>query len=256
MSRDRNTHATIRKGLPPHPYLTRYYDASESARRRRVDTMFDAAARHYDGITAMLSFGSGTWYRKDALRRHGLEPGAGVLDVGCGTGAVALLAQNLVGESGHVIALDPSSGMLDVAREAGVERPIRGLGDKLPFEDNAFDMVTMGYALRHVADLERCFREYHRVVKPGGRILLLEITKPANRLLYWLLRLHLGFVVPFFSRLYSRNRETKELMDYYWDTIEHCVPPDMILEALENAGFKAVRRQVTLGMFSEYVAEK
>lgn len=245
-----------RNGLPPHPYLTRYYSASETARRRRVDTMFDTAARHYDGITSMLSFGSGNWYRKDALRRHGLEAGARVLDVGCGTGAVALLAQELAGTEGHVVALDPSAGMLDVAREAGVERLIRGLGDRLPFADDSFDMVTMGYALRHVADLEGCFREYYRVVKPGGKILLLEITKPKNRFLYWSLRAHLGYIVPAFSRLYSRNRETKELMDYYWDTIEHCVPPEIILGALETAGFGKVRHQETLRMFSEYIAEK
>lgn len=242
--------------VAPHPVLSRHY-ADEPARKLRVNAMFDASAVHYDWITAMMSFGSGRWYRRDALRRHGLSRGMSVLDVGSGTGVVALIAQEAVGPTGEVIALDPSEGMLRVAREAGVKNTVTGRGEDLPFEADRFDLLTMGYALRHVADLVQAFSEYRRVLKPGARVLLLEITRPQRRDLgYWLLRGYMQGVIPLVTRFFRRSADAQQLMGYYWDTIEHCVPPATILAALESAGFRDVRRHVVLGIFSEYSATK
>jgi demethylmenaquinone methyltransferase/2-methoxy-6-polyprenyl-1,4-benzoquinol methylase len=235
----------------PHPILTEYY-ADEQERRRRVDGMFDASARHYDRINNIMSFGSGRWYRRQALARAGLGPGQSLLDVGAGTGVVAALAQDVVGENGYVAALDPSEGMLAVAAERGVKNTIQGLGEAIPFPDNSFDMVSMGYALRHVSDLTRLFKEYRRVLKPGGKMLLLEITRPENRLAKLALRLYLRHYIPTVTRLFLRNVEAQKLMKYYWDTIDNCVPPATILDVMDGVGLEDVRRHVVQGVFSEY----
>lgn len=237
--------------LPPHPVLARYYRSPEE-RRAAVQAMFDASARHYDWIIRMMSFGSGDWYRRQALVRAGVGAGQSVVDVGCGTGSVALLAQELVGPQGEVVAVDPSAGMLEVARENGVRWPVRARGEALPLADGRFDHLNMGYALRHVDDLIATMREYLRVLRPGGRVLLLEITRPPGGLLYACTRFYLKHVVPLLTRLLRGSRQAQQLMEYYWDTIENCVPPDRILDAMRAAGFEQVERHVVMGIFSEY----
>ena len=236
--------------VAPHPVLDRYYAAPEQ-RRSKVQKMFDASAGHYDWIIKVMSFGSGDWYRRQALQRAGISAGTKLLDVGCGTGSVALLAQQLVGQTGEVFGLDPSIGMLSTARENGVKLPVRGMGEALPFPEQRFDRLTMGYALRHVADLQSTFEEYLRVLKPGGRVLLLEITRPPPGILYHFTKFYLKRVIPLLTRLFRGSADAQELMEYYWDTIEQCVPPDTILAALKAAGFTQVRRHVVMGLFSE-----
>lgn len=242
-------------GVSPHPLISRYY-ADEPGRKEWVNGMFDATAGDYDWINAMMSLGSGRYYRSTALRRQGLGPGMRLLDVGTGTGVIACAAQQQVGPDGEVIAVDPSEGMLEQARTAGVNTTRLGVGEDLPAPDGYFDMLTMGYALRHVADLETTFREYLRVLKPGGKVLLLEITRPRNRIGYWILKFYLRGIVPLLTRIFRRSRQGQTLMRYYWDTIEYCVPPETILAALRRAGFESVDRHAVLGIFSEYTGIK
>ena len=241
--------------LSPHPILRRYY-TDEQGRRSRIKQLFDAAAKDYDWINRMMSFGAGEQYRYRALRRAGLSEGMSVLDVGCGTGVIAAQATRITGAQGYVLALDPSIGMLYEARRNRVRTAVQGMGEQLPFADSSFDRLIMGYALRHVSDLRLAFAEYQRVLKPGGLLLLLEITPPSSSLAYGLLKLYLKFVVPNLVMLCRRSREARLLMSYYWDTIERCVPPATIMEALREAGFEQVERHVELGIFSEYTAGK
>jgi demethylmenaquinone methyltransferase/2-methoxy-6-polyprenyl-1,4-benzoquinol methylase len=177
-----------------------------------------------------------------------------LLDAGSGTGGVAAQAQRIVGGRGLVVALDPSLGMLRQAAGRGVRRRVRGLAESLPFPSQRFDMLSMGYALRHVADLRTTFEEYLRVLEPGGKLLLLEITPPASRLSHSLLKLYLGRLVPLVARFGHGGRASRELMEYYWDTIENCVPPAVILAALAGAGFQRAERHVEMRIFSEYTA--
>ena len=95
-----------------------------------------------------------------------------------------------------------------------------------------------------------------RVLVPGGRICLLEITSPHGRPSRWLLKVYMRSVVPLMARCMAAHRDTPELMRYYWDTIEACVDPGLILDALCEAGFVEVYRHVELGIFSEYCARK
>ncbi|HEY6527488.1 MAG TPA: class I SAM-dependent methyltransferase [Cellvibrionaceae bacterium] len=243
------------ESVSPHPVLTGYY-ADESSRRQKVDQMFNDSAEHYDWINSMMSFGSGEWYRRQALLRAGLKAGNALLDVGAGTGVIALIGQQIVGASGRVVALDPSPGMLAVAKARGVTNTMVGLGENLPFPDNSFDMVTMGYALRHVADLAQLFAEYKRVLKPGGKVLILEITRPQSALGRTLLKFYMKGIVPNITRLLRGSKPAQELMRYYWDTIDQCVPPQTILDCMATVGLANVNRHKVQAVFSEYTGVK
>jgi demethylmenaquinone methyltransferase/2-methoxy-6-polyprenyl-1,4-benzoquinol methylase len=240
--------------IRPHPLLHDYY-GSEGERRRRVVAWFDESAPDYDWVNQAISFGSGVRYRREALVRAGLAAGMSALDVACGTGVLAAHAQEITGRDGLAVGLDPSAGMLRQAAVRGVRRRVIGVAEALPFPDGRFDLLSMGYALRHVADLRATFQEYRRVLKPGGRVLILEITPPASRLRFGLLKLYLGRLVPLMARLGRGGRTSQVLMRYYWETIERCVPPAVILGALEGAGFRNVERSVQMGILSEYTAD-
>lgn len=239
----------------PHPPLTRYY-AAEEQRRGWVRRMFDETASDYDRIERLIGFGSGSRYRRDALLRAGLCSGRRVLDVGVGTGLVARQAASIVGSPSLVAGVDPSPGMLQNARvPAGVEL-VEGSAERIPFPDASFDFLSMGYALRHISDLSIAFREFHRVVKPGGRLCILEITRPEGRLSSVLLKAYLHGIVPWLAKIAARRTDTPVLWRYYWDTIEACVPPESVVHTLESSGFVDIRRHIELGIFSEYCALK
>ena len=104
-----------------------------------------------------------------------------LLDIACGTGVLAAHAQSIVGVRGFVVGLDPSPGMLREARGRGVLKLVRGVAESLPLESERFDLLSMGYALRHVSDLRATFGEYRRVLRPGGKVLILEISRPRYR---------------------------------------------------------------------------
>src|SRR5262249_31010821 len=192
-------------------------------------------------------FGSGARYRRKALRRAGLRPGMRLLDVATGTGLVAQGAVRVVGESGSVIGVDPSRGMLREAQHTVAGSLVQGRAEALPFRDGVFDMLSMGFALRHVADLDVTFREYWRVLKPGGRLVLLEVSRPASAVSRHLLRVHLQRVLPALVRIARMSRTVEVLVKYYWDTIDRCVPPETILKVLRHDGFADVGRRTVFG---------
>jgi demethylmenaquinone methyltransferase / 2-methoxy-6-polyprenyl-1,4-benzoquinol methylase len=239
-------HAPI--GALPH------YWRDEAGRRKFVDRLFDGTAGEYDFVERLLGLGRGPRYRRDALRRAGLAPGMQVLDIATGTGLVAREAIELVGSHGSVLGLDPSAGMLERARELDIGL-VRSLGERLPFPEATFDFVSMGFALRHVADMEQLFREIRRVLRPGGTACILELTRPEGKIAAASMKAFMTRVVPVVARMAGRAG-AGDLMRFYWDTIDACVPPSAVLAALEAAGFPRPRRVVTIGMFSEYVARK
>lgn len=241
--------------LQPHPTLPTYY-AGEREKRAFVRRIFDATAVDYDRVERMMAFGSGPWYRRQALKRAGLKEGMRVLDVAMGTGLVAREEIRITGRPDLVVGVDPSVGMLSRAVGSLGVRGVLGVGEQLPIADGQFDFVSMGYALRHLTDLTAAFEEYFRVLRPGGRLCVLEITKPRHKLVYWPLKAYMKCVVPLLSRLTTRHAETQLLWRYYWETIEACVDPETVMGALRSAGFGDVRRHDELGMFTEFTASK
>lgn len=242
------------KPVVPHPPLTTYYSEPEQ-RPAFLRSLFDRTARHYDHLNRLLSFGSGAWYRRRALRQVGLGPGRRLLDVATGTGLVAREALTVIGDPAAVVGLDVSAGMLEQARPLGIEL-IQGSAECLPVADRTFDFVSLGYALRHLATLNAAFSEFHRVLRPGGSVLILEISRPASRWRRALLGAYLGRLLPWLGRWTTGTTEVRTLLRYYWETIEQCVDPATVLQALCDAGFTEVRCDVEFDLFRCYVARK
>ena len=239
----------------PHPPLPEYY-RGEDGRRAFVRRIFDATAGDYDRIERLMAFGSGPWYRRQALLRAGLKPGMRVLDVAIGTGLVAREAVAVLSGQGGVVGLDPSIGMLrGGALPEGIST-VQGVAEALPFADGAFDFVSMGFALRHMSDLSVVFGEMHRVLVPGGRACVLEITRPRGAIAHAFVKAYMRGFVPVLAKVFARHAETARLMRYYWDTIEACVPPESVLATLQAVGFAGAARHVELGIFSEYTGGK
>lgn len=241
--------------MTPHPPLTSHY-AKPQDKAAYVQRLFDDGARNYDAVVDWGFLRSGAFYRRWAQQRHGLKPGMEVLDVACGTGLMTAAAARILGSAETITGLDLSEGMLAVARAKVPARFIQGRAETMPFADNSFDFLTMGYALRHVADLRETFVEFRRVLRPGGRVLILEVTKPSGRIGGFLFRLYFRHIYPALSRLFTRARSTQEMMTYFWETMDACVPPESVLSELRAAGFDSVARQRLLGLFSEYSAVK
>jgi demethylmenaquinone methyltransferase/2-methoxy-6-polyprenyl-1,4-benzoquinol methylase len=245
----------IVEALPPHPPLTRYY-GSGSRRYEYVIDLFNRTARHYDTIEKIF-LNTGLWYRRFCLRRAGLKEGMRLLDVAIGTAAVARGASRIVGATGAVFGVDPSSGMLARARQVFHGPLTRGVAEHLPFASASFDFVTMGIALRHVSDLVATFGEYRRVLAPGGTLWMLEGHIPSSGIGREITRLVWARVIPALVVLVTRSRDAKLLMDYYWDTVVQCVPPEAILRALSDVGFTEARYEVAVpGVFCQYTAKR
>ena len=239
----------------PHPPLTAYYGV-ESERREWVRAVFDRTASDYDRVERLMALGSGSWYRRQALLRAGLASGMQVVDVGTGTGLVAREAARIVGRPELVTGVDPSPGMRENAVLPRGIALLEGAAEAIPLPDGCVHFLSMGYALRHVGDLEAAAHEFFRVLKPGGIACILEITRPDGRLARLLLKAYMRWVIPVLSRVVARHRDTPMLMRYYWDTIETCVPAERVLATLRHAGFASVQRHVQAGIFSEYRAVK
>ena len=241
--------------VPPHTPLTDYYESDEK-RARYVMDLFDRTAQHYNTIEGIFLNG-GLLYRRLSMRFNGMRPGMKVLDVAIGTAAVSRGAVKLVGPQGRVYGVDPSRGMLREARKNFSGPLTRGVAQALPFKDDTFDFVTMGIALRHVPDLVAAFSEYRRVLKPGGKLWILESHVAESKVGHWLTKVVWAKVIPGLTLLTTGDRDAKLLMDYYWDTVEKCVKPERIVSALETAGFEQARSAVTMpGAFCEYKASK
>ncbi|WP_157270434.1 class I SAM-dependent methyltransferase [Azohydromonas aeria] len=239
----------------PHAPLPVYYQPGNAAMREAfLRRTFDDTAVDYDRLEKILGLGTGSWYRRQALLRAGLKPGLQVVDVGMGTGLVSREILKITGEPHRLVGVDPSPGMMQQAR---FEQPVEcrlGRAEEIPVPDGSADFVVMGYALRHIADFSAAAAEFRRVLKPGGRLLILEITRPEGRLAHTLLKAYMRGVVPLLARVVSRAKDTPMLWRYYWDTIEACVPPAQVMQTLAGHGLHGVERHTELGIFSEYQA--
>jgi demethylmenaquinone methyltransferase/2-methoxy-6-polyprenyl-1,4-benzoquinol methylase len=241
--------------LPPHPTLPGYYDGP-AAKRGFLRELFDATAEDYDSTESLLALGTGRKYRRDALLRAGLTRGMRVLDVAIGTGLVAREEIAITGDANLVTGLDPSIGMMRRAIEQLGVKAVLGVAETLPLASGQFDFVSMGYALRHVGDVRAAFAEYFRVLKPGGRVCILEISRPTGPFHRLMLKAYMKLFVPLVTRLRTRRADTQKLWEYYWDTIELCVPADQVVAALQSVGFTDVKWTPVMKMFSEYTATK
>ena len=239
----------------PHLPLTDYYQ-TEQERQAYLKNIFDDTAPDYDRIERMMAFNTGSRYRRQALVRAGLQANMKVLDVGVGTGLVAAQACILTGDPACVIGVDPSTGMMAASNVPKGMVMMEGRAEALPFPDNHFDFLSMGYALRHISDLSKAFSEFERVLKPGGRLCILEMTKPQSAFATWMLKTYMRGVIPLLTKIVSKQKDSKTIWRYFWDSIEACVPPERVMVTLRSVGLTQVKRHLEIGVFSEYQAIK
>lgn len=183
-----------------------------------VESLFSSIAPKYDLLNSVLSLTRHKAWRRFAVSRAGLGPGGRALDVCCGTGDFALELANVAGEGGRVVGLDFSLPMVELAREkarrygrGGVEFLV-GNACSLPFERNSFDCATVGFGLRNVADVEAAVSEMARVVRPGGRVVNLEISKVRSRLLVWPWKLYFYALTPYTAAMFRAKRQAYEYL--------------------------------------------
>jgi len=182
--------------------------AHDRDKEKYVHEVFSSIAYRYDLLNTTLSFNRDKYWRKFTVRHSGLQPGSSGLDVCCGTGMLALEQARVVGMNGHVVGLDFCENMLQKAVENIKRTPyhsvielVKGNAMQLPFEDNTFDCATIGFALRNVPDILKTIEEMRRVVKPGGKVLSLELAKPGAPVFKQLYYLYFNHLVPMLGRL-------------------------------------------------------
>lgn len=210
------------------------------AKRAAVQDMFDQIAPRYDLVNRIMTFRLDVRWRKIALRALGLAPGSLVLDLASGTGdmCIDLAHADLV-----PISVDLSYGMLHAGRSSAPRVQADIL--RLPLPDGSVDGVTCGFALRNLVDLDTFFRELHRVVRPGGRISLLDVGVPHNPLVRFGNGIYFGRIVPLIGGLLSDRAAYR----YLPKSVAYLPPPATLVAMLQSAGFEhVVHRQLSGGL--------
>ena len=225
-----------------------------------VRAMFTAIADSYDLINSLLSLRRDRAWRRFAASQCSIKPGGLALDVATGTGELARHLYRRNGE-GRIIGIDFCDKMLLRAKAKLATSPDGSrfelvLGDalRLPFPDNIFDCVTIGFGLRNVADIGAAFHEIARVAKPGARVVSLELTRPISSLARALHSFCLFYITPFVGGLISGS---KEAYTYLPDSIMEFPSPEEVRKIMENAGLRDVKvYPLTLGIATVHVAIK
>ena len=216
---------------------------------QQVQGMFDRIAGRYDLLNSLMTAGLHHSWRERAVDRAGVSPGDAVLDVCCGTGDLSFELAGRVSPGGHVVGCDFSEQMLDLAREKALQREIESVRFEwadalsLPYDAGRFDAVTVGFGVRNLADLDRGLREMTRVLRPGGRLVVLEITQPTRPPLSTFYSLWFDRVVPLLGAFSS----DAEAYSYLPESVRGFPPPARLAEMMDAAGLERIRWTVLAG---------
>jgi demethylmenaquinone methyltransferase/2-methoxy-6-polyprenyl-1,4-benzoquinol methylase len=233
--------------VPPAP-------ASGTLEEPEVRAMFDRVAGVYDRMNSVMSAGLHHRWRERAADLAQLSPGARALDVACGTGDMALELAGRVGPGGEIVACDFSERMLELARAkvaqtdaAASERaPIRvesANALELPYADDEFAAATVGFGVRNFSDLERGLSELVRVVRPGGRVVVLEMTTPTRPPLSLFFQLWFDRVVPLLGRVAGDS----DAFTYLPSSVARFPGPQELAATLERCGLTRIKYVLTAG---------
>ncbi|WP_102027194.1 demethylmenaquinone methyltransferase [Salirhabdus sp. Marseille-P4669] len=186
-------------------------DQQQRSKAERVHHVFEKIYDKYDVMNSVISFQRHKSWRKDVMKRMDVQKGSHCLDVCCGTGDWTFALANATGESGKVIGLDFSKNMLSVGQEKlqTMNVPqmsfVHGNAMELPFEDNSFDYVTIGFGLRNVPDYLQVLKEMRRVVKPGGKVVCLETSQPTLPVYKQLYFFYFKYIMPALGKMFAKS---------------------------------------------------
>lgn len=228
-------------------------EMDESQKTDRVRRHFNAVARKYDLMNTVLSLGIHYLWKHAGIRMLDLKPGERVLDVCGGTGDLSILADRKVGPRGQVVLCDINREMMVAGRNKPTNRRrrrrigfVQGDAERLPFPDTSFDAVMVGYAIRNITHMVRAFREMHRVLRPGGRFLCLEFSKPVWPWFRALYDFYSFQIMPTLGQAFVGDRTAYTCLP---ETIRQFLLPHELSAVLEGVGFSAVRyRLLTNGI--------
>lgn len=229
-------------------------------KEKKVHQVFEKIYANYDHMNSIISFKRHLKWRKDVMSRMNVLEGSKALDVCCGTGDWSFSLAEAVGESGEVIGLDFSQSMLSVAKKRNEEASyknvsfIHGNAMELPFEDNSFDYVTIGFGLRNVPDYMQVLREMYRVVKPGGKVVCLETSHPTLPVYKQLYYFYFRYIMPLFGKLFAKSYQ-----EYAWlqESAKDFPDKNELKKMFQEAGFRnIVVKGYTGGVAAMHMGEK
>jgi demethylmenaquinone methyltransferase/2-methoxy-6-polyprenyl-1,4-benzoquinol methylase len=237
--------------------VTPYNDTR--SKKQQVEEMFDNIAYRYDFLNHLLSLGIDILWRKKAVKFIGTIQPKKILDVASGTGDFAFEALSL--HPNKIIGFDLSEGMIKFGREkaekmhvAGQVEFVKGDSEKMPFADNSFDAITVGFGIRNFENLEAGLKEMLRVTRSGGKIAILEASMPKNAIIHSFFSLYFGKVVPFIGRLFSKDARA---YSYLPESVLAFPHGFVLVRILENIGFVKVSWEpLTFGTCAFYTMEK
>ena len=185
------------------------------SKEQYVHEVFEKISSNYDSMNSVISFQQHIKWRSDTMKAMQVKRGSKALDVCCGTADWTIALADAIGSNGKVIGLDFSQNMLNVGKEkvkniSQIEL-VQGNAMELPFEDNSFDYVTIGFGLRNVPDYKQVLEEMSRVARPGGMVVCLETSQPDSKFFNIGFRLYFRYIMPLFGKLFAKSYK-----EYSW----------------------------------------
>ncbi|MGD9021187.1 MAG: bifunctional demethylmenaquinone methyltransferase/2-methoxy-6-polyprenyl-1,4-benzoquinol methylase UbiE [Lysobacterales bacterium] len=221
-----------------------YRDVAVEEKERLVRGVFDSVAGKYDLMNDLMSMGVHRLWKRYFIATSNIQPGQRVLDVAGGTGDITVLIRKRVGASGSVVLSDINESMLEVGRKRLDDRGLVGNieysvanAEELPFDDGEFDAVTIAFGLRNVTDKGRALREMHRVLKPGGRALILEFSQVEFEGLKKIYDAYSFGILPKLGKLVADDEDSYQ---YLAESIRKHPPQDELADMMIAAGFENV----------------
>ena len=233
---------------------------SELSKKEQVADMFDNIAYRYDFLNRFLSVGIDVLWRKKAIRQlKDINPKI-ILDVATGTADVAIMTAQIL-QPEKIIGIDISDGMLNFGRKkinklglATLIELLNGDSETIKFDDNSFDAVTVAFGVRNFQNLEKGLSEIKRVLKPGGKLVVLEFSKPKAILVKQLYNVYMNVVAPGMGRLFSKNRNAYKYLD---ESIKKFPEGKNFTTILDNLGYtNTYCKPLSFGICSIYCGEK